>query len=116
MITLILATVCLFSFIGIGVILYRKMPDLVKLPDASPDWRTEVLPKIKKGIERFPGAKNLDHEMYLQKILSKVRVLTLKAESKTSHWLEKLRQRNNRKKNHQPDAYWDELKKSKEGK
>jgi len=114
--TLILAAICLFSFIGIGVILYRKIPDLVKLPNASPNWRIEVLPKIKKGIEKLPGAKNLDHELYLQKILSRVRVLTLKTESKTSHWLEKLRQRNNQKNNQKADPYWDELKKSKEGK
>jgi len=107
------------SLIGMAVILYRKIPVLVQLPESS-----ENLPSVAEMIEKskerskeeakkITGAAKINHELYLQKILSKIRVLTLKTEHKTGTWLEKLRQKNN---NHLKDDYWQELKKAKNGK
>jgi len=108
MIEIILFIVFVISLVGMGVILYRKIPMLITLPED----KTKI--KFKWPSISLPFFGKLNYELYLQKILSKVRVLTLKTENKTSSWLEKLRQKNNQKNNHQPDNYWEELKKSKD--
>jgi len=107
----------LASLSGIGFILFRKVPILLELPQSS-FQKEQIISNIKKEIQRglkiIPGSKKFDYELYLQKILSKVRVLTLKTESQTESWLEKLRRRRN---GHAHNAaYWEELKKAKEGK
>ena len=114
MIFLVLVIVFWGSLVGMGVILYRKIPELADLPENPLNLRPYFLSKIKKSIGKFPGVKNINHELYLQKVLSKARVLMLKTERKTGHWLEKLRQKNNQKSSRQTDKYWDELKKSRE--
>jgi hypothetical protein len=115
MITLILIAILFGSLIGIIVILYRRIPDLVKLSEDPLNWRVGFLPKIKKEVRKLPGAKTLDYELYLQKMLSRVRVLTLKTENKTGNWLERLRQKSNQKSNQKSDTYWEELRKTKDG-
>ena len=112
LVEIILITISCLSFLGMGVILLRKIPILVNLP-ATKEAQGSLLAKIKKGAVKLPGAKKFDYELYLQKALSKVRILTLKTESKTGTWLERLRQRRN---GHNNDEYWEELKKAKNGK
>ena len=106
------------SLFGIVFILFRKIPSLIALPEADcPTGESIVLKikqEIKKDIKKIPGAEKFDYELYLQKMLSKVRVLTIKTENKTGNWLEGLRKRRNGQ-NHN-DEYWQELKKSKDGK
>lgn len=98
-----------------SVILWRKMPTLNKLPEPAEGLQQFLGLKIKEGVKKFPGIKDFSYELYLQKILSKIHILTLKTDHKTSGWLERLRQKNN--KNHSNnDQYWDELKKAKDGK
>ncbi len=102
----------LVSLSGISVILLKKIPALVQLPDsASPEGSAGSL--LKNGLKKIPGSQRFDYELYLQKMLSRVRVLTLKTENKTGNWLERLRQRRNGNSN---DGYWEELKKAKNGK
>ena len=110
---LILTMVLGGSAIGLTVIFFRKIPVLVELPETPIKFPkiTEIITEI---IRNFPGIRNFSYEFYLQKILSKIRILTLKTDSKTSAWLEKLRQKNNQKNNHN-NHYWDELKKAKNG-
>ena len=111
------AILLLTSLSGMGFILIRKIPALVELPELNFQKRqiiSGIKKQIKKGLRIIPGAKKFDYELYLQKALSKIRVLTLKTESKTGSWLEKLRQKMN---GHNHDnAYWEELKKAKDGK
>ena len=106
------------SLFGIVFILFRKIPSLIALPEADCPTRESILLKIKqeikKDIKKIPGAEKFDYELYLQKMLSKVRVLTIKTENKTGSWLEGLRKRRNGQ-NHN-DEYWQELKKAKDGK
>ena len=116
MIELILITILISSLLGIGVILYRKFPLLTKLPETPFKIKEPLVLKMKNGIKKLPGKDKFDYELYLQKILSRVRVLTLKTENKTSNWLERLRQKNNQKNNHNNEKYWEELKKAKNGK
>ena len=117
MIESIFLGILVLSFAGIAVILYRKMPVLVKLPETSVsviNWSFVL--RIKNGLKNIPGLKGFSYELYLQKILSKFRVLTLKTENKTGSWLEHLRQRSNEKNHSENDSYWEELKKAKDGK
>lgn len=113
------SSILLISLFGISIILLRKIAILAKLPEVKSSQKPGVLKEavistIKNGVKKIPGAQKLDYELYLQKVLSKVRVLTLKTESKTGSWLERLRKRRNGH-NHD-DGYWEELKKAKDGK
>jgi hypothetical protein len=116
---LILLIILLASLVGMGVILYRKMPALAKLPETSDSLPplSEIIQKAKEKTKeeakKLPGVGKFDHELYLQKILSKIRILTLKTENKTGIWLEKLRSKRN---SPDKDDYWQELKRAKNGK
>ncbi len=110
MIELILLIILVSSIIGIGIIIYRKIPLLLELPETVPfyfNWRTLLL-KIRNP---FP-LKRFSFEIFLQKILSRIRILTLKTDSKTSSWLQKLRAKSQKKKFEEDDNYWRDIKKS----
>ena len=114
---IIFFSILLVSLAGIAFILFNKIPILLKMPESNfkrDKMISSIKENVKRGIRKIPGAKKFDYELYLQKALSKVRVLTLKTESKTGNWLEKLRKRRNGH-NHNDD-YWEELKKAKDGK
>lgn len=104
------------SLIGIGVILFRKIPVLVKLPDYSSSNVLIFFPvkwckNLKEKIKNISFFKSFSSEIFLQKILSKIRILSLKVENKIAFWLQKLRERSLKKKNLENDNYWEELKK-----
>lgn len=63
--------------------------------------------RIKYLIER---AGKIHYEVILQKILSRICVLTLKAEHKVNQWLQRLREKEKSKKIVQNDHYWDKFK------
>ena len=111
MIELIATIILVFSFIGMGVILFRKIPVLVELPVLPQKKACPIILKFKEKIKTLNPFKNFSFEIFLQKILSKIRILTLKTDNKTSNWLQKLRERA-RKKKLENDNYWEELKKS----
>lgn len=116
MTTLIAEIILVISFLGIGTIVLRKIPVLTELPETSPKFSLKT--KFIKAKEKIKGLKylrSISFEVFLQKALSKIRILTLKIESKTAHWLQKLREKA-KKKNLGNDNYWQELKKSKDQK
>ena len=114
MVELIFFVILVLSLAGIGVILFRSIPDLVKLSEPKVDFKKAMALKIKEKARTIPVVNKFSYELYLQKILSRVRVLTLKTDHKTSGWLEKLRQKKNQENNN--DKYWEELKKAKDDK
>lgn len=116
MMELIFTASLVLSLIGLGVILYRKMPELVKLSVPVNDSQKTLFSKIKERTKNIPILKDFSYELYLQKILSKFRVLSMKTENKTGGWLEKLRQKKNHQNSANHDEYWQELKKAKDGK
>jgi hypothetical protein len=61
-------------------------------------------------VKKLTPSKKFSLEMMLQKILSKVRVLVLKIDHKTSNWLQALRERAKRKSTVEKDNYWKKLK------
>ncbi|MBZ9569724.1 hypothetical protein KJA16_02275 [Patescibacteria group bacterium] len=111
MIVLIAIIVLSFSLIGMGVILFRKVPVLTELSEVPGgfDFKIKFL-QIKEKIKNSKYFKLLSFEVLLQKVLSKIRILSLKAENKISIWLQKLREKSQKKKEN--DKYWQELKKS----
>ena len=118
MIELIFLAILISTFLGIAIILLRKIPVLVKLPETPASKKSliskeSLILKLKEGIKNLPGSEKFNYELYLQKILSKIRILTLKTESKTGSWLERLRQKAIQRNNHHKDNYWEKLKKAK---
>jgi hypothetical protein len=108
-----MATIILFgSLLGMGVILYRKIPQLSDLPETQAEFNLKKnLLKLKENIKIFPPFKDFSAEIFLQKLLSKIRVLALKTENKIGNWLQRLREKTKNKKL-DDDNYWEELKKS----
>lgn len=116
MIELIFIIILVLSLIGLGVILMRKIPSLVKLPEPAGDLQKVVILRIKEKARALPYIRGFSYEIYLQRILSRIRVLTLKTDNKTSGWLEGLRRKQNKNNGSNNDKYWEELKKAKDGK
>ena|SRR3989338_5082598 len=110
---IILLFVSVASFAGSAIILLRKIPVLIKLPETELSEES-LISRVKKIVSKAPGAGKFDYDLLLQKMLSKVRILTMKTESKTGSWLERLRKKRNG--NNHNNEYWEELKKAKDGK
>jgi len=83
--TIILAS----SLLGILMILFRKIPVLIELPEVVEKAQKETLTfKFKEKIRNI-----LPSRIILQKILSHFRILTLKTEKGTDNLLQKLRKK-----------------------
>ncbi|MBU4351092.1 hypothetical protein KKH63_02055 [Patescibacteria group bacterium] len=113
------------SLIGMLVIFYSKAPLLANLPKTSPVFETRkrvltnFLETAKERIKSLPFLKGFSFEILLQKILSKVRIFTLRTESRVSGWLESLRARAKKKdedKKVKNDNYWEKLETEKDEK
>ena len=99
-------------------LVFKKLPILAGLPQASEkkfDLKP-VLLKLAEKIKALPFLKNLSFEIFLQKMLSKIGILTMKTENKTFNWLSQLRKRAQKNHDKENDTYWEELKKAKDKK
>ena len=108
-----LGIISLISFIGIVVIIFRKIPILLTLSVvniASPGKSFWL--KLREKIQNIPSLKSFSSGIFLQKILSKIRILSLKADNKTFIWLQRLREKAQKKKAKENNNYWEEIKKS----
>ena len=113
MIELIAAIILIGSALGIFLILFRKIPVLIELPKtAERPLLTDWWQRLKENIKNLPPLKLLSSEIFIQKVLSKTRILTLRIENKIANYLQKLREKAQKKHN---DSYWQELKKPKDG-
>ncbi len=93
----------LISFLGMTVIVFRKIPALKKI---------QILEKENSFKKRKISLRTVKGEKALQTVLSKVRVLTLKTENKTGDWLGKLRKRSIKDKEEKFEkGYWEDLRK-----
>lgn len=109
-IEIISTTILIISLAGLLLILLRKIPYLTELPEvAAVSNKEKLLTRFKNKIKNLPIFKSFSFEIFLQKIISKFRILTLKTERKTSSWLQRLRERTKRKKLLN-DNYWQEMK------
>ena len=97
----------IFSLIGMGVILFGKIPILLELPETKSSLNFKI--NISSKVKKIPPFKKFSIEFFLQKILSKIRILTLKTDYQTFHWLLKLREKSKRKKEEELDDYWQKI-------
>lgn len=102
------------SLTGIGAILIRKIPLLKEAAFQQVEILDEksIFSKLKDKILSFKIFSS--PELFLQKILSKIRVFTLRFEKKVEDQLKNLREKAKEKNNLGKDNYWDEVKKKKQ--
>ena len=109
MLVLITTIIFFVSIIGMGIIVFRKIPVLTELPlqetelGHSKRFRDKI--KNNRALRLFSG------ELLLQKTLSVIKVLTLRTENKTSAWLANSRRRALKKKDKFSNDYWRKLRK-----
>ena len=101
------------SLIGVGTIIFRKMPVLAQLPEDEIQETVFVASPVNLIKSCVAKIKAFHLNLLLQKVLSKIRVLTLVVERKTEDKLRRLREESKRKKEIINDNYWEELKKAK---
>jgi hypothetical protein len=112
----LIATIILISsLLGVAVIIFRKIPILVELPEVLPEKAEPFSSRLKKKIKEFNLFKKFSYELFLQKLISRIRILILKIDNQAFHWLQKLKERVKKKKM-ENDNYWEELKKIKKEK
>ena len=106
------------SLASLGYIIGRKVPLLLKFPARHQgDSLWEILQNAKAKIQESAPFKRISSpQVFLQAILSKARIFSLRTENKTSQWLESLRKKAQEKKAAFSDDYWQQLKKEKERK
>ncbi len=105
MIVLIATIIFFIGFIGMSVIVIKKIPVLNGLSEVD-IVKPGVLSKLKHKIKNNGTVKSFSKELLLQKILSKFRILTLRTDKKTSNLLAKLRQKSLENKKKFSDDYW----------
>ena len=100
------------SLLAMLTIIFRKIPILVELPEiAEKPLLGNFWQKLKEKIKNLPPFKSFSSEVFIQKLLSKIRILTLRIENKIANYLQKLREKGKKK---NLDSYWQKLKKSKD--
>lgn len=106
----IVATLTFFSsFVGILIFVYRKIPVLLTL--SPPKKKEKFIFSLKKIIFRLNPFKNFSLDIFLQKILVKTRILSLKIDHKTFDLLRRIREKNKKMKERPEDDYWEKIKK-----
>ena len=119
MIPEIIASILLFvSFFGLLFVIAPKLHQLSALPSKSSSFK-DLAKQLKTKVEQSQVVKPLfAPELLLQKLLSKLRIYSIKAENKSGKWLEELRKKSQEKRQQFSEDYWKQLKKkrSKEGK
>ena len=99
------------SSLGLGGMIVRKIPILSTLPKTIKGDRQEGLfLKLKRGTRKILPFKNFSYELFLQKVLTKVRILSLRTDNKTSTLLQKLRENAQKKKIREDGDYWEKIK------
>lgn len=110
----IFATIVFFgSLLGLAAILFRKIPLLVELPETPKKFSfKKAILEFKTKIKTLNPFKDFSSEIFLQKILSRIRIFVLRIENKIASSLQKLRERSLRKKAKENDNYWERITKA----
>ena len=110
----LIATIILFgSLSGMAIIVFRKIPVLVDLPLTSGE--ESLFLKAKREIKGLNFSEIFDSKNFLQKLLMRIRILTLKMENRISKTLDGLRQKDNED-HYKKDNYWEEIKQTQNAK
>ena len=106
---LIAFVIFLISVVGVGIIILKKVPVLVQV-NVKPIDKSAVFSAIKAQI-KDKTIKDFSFEMFLHKLLSKLRVMILKTERQIGCWLSSLRQKSINKNCFKDNHYWKKVKK-----
>lgn len=99
------------SLTGMVIIIWRKIPLLASLKEGSlEEFKESIWFKVKSRFLNFSFVKKFNFLLFLQKILSKIRILALKIENRISVLLHILRQKSRGNSNFQNSNYWQRLK------
>ncbi len=110
----LVAIIILFSsLMGMSVIVIKKMPALSSLSLPEQAESLPFLRKLKNKMLDVSWLKNFSSEKFLQKTLSKLKILVLKTESKIEKYLQQLRKKSREQKENASDSYWQKLKETK---
>ena len=106
MLNIIAIIVFVFSVSGMVILTYRKGSEVAMfIPDPNPR------PSIFSNVKNKLGSKLIPSELFWHKFLSKIRILVLKTDNKTSEWMRRLREKSVQNKTKFADNYWEKLKK-----
>ena len=101
----------LLSSIGLGFMVFNKIPVLSELSEAKEIKDKEALvSKIKKEIKIKNPLENIRYEDFLGRILKKVRMLFLETDNKIFSWSQKLKNESQKHKIEDDKDYWDRIK------
>lgn len=107
MLNIIAIIVFILSITGMAIMAYRKAPAIaLYIPQINS--KPSLFSSVK---DRLSLKKIIPNELFLQKFLSKVRILVLKTDNKTSEWMRRLREKSVQNKTKFADNYWEKLKK-----
>lgn len=102
--------VAIISFLTLAFFIFKKIPKVKEAPEAEAIFlKKELKEKIKVKTKEAKKQGTNFLEVFLHKFLSKVRILSLRADKKLSDWIIELRERSKKKK---IDSYWSEIKES----
>jgi hypothetical protein len=99
------------SLFGMLIIIFRKIPILLTLPEVEIEPKEKVFSKLKKRFLKINYFRDFSLEVFLEKILRRMRILTLKTDNKIFSWLTKLKEKIKKKEFVKNDNYWEEIKK-----
>lgn len=103
---IIASIILLFSFLGLSVLVLRKVPELKEMPEPEVVLiKKELRKKIKEKTKEVWKENAGILESMLHKFLSKVRIMSLKVDKKVSEWIAKLRNRS-LERTKDLDNYW----------
>lgn len=114
MVEIISIIIFFVSFLGLIIIIFQKLPILSILPEKTKQ-RESIIFRIKEKLKKINPFRNFSYEIFLQKILTKIRILSLKTDNKIFNWLQKLREDYKKKKMKkiENEKFWEEIKKIK---
>ena len=110
----LIATITLFiGLIGMSIIVIKKIPVLLELPETEIE-KPRIFGRLRHKIKNNGTVKSFSSkELLMQKMLSKFRILTLRTDKKTSNLLAKLRQKSIENKKRFSEDYWKRIRRGK---
>ena len=108
MLEIIFSIIFLIGFLGMLFIVLKNLSKLTKLPEKA--YAPVSVKEIVSDLRESNANSRFSIESILEKLLSKVRVLILKSDDKTSNWLHSLKQKS-QKNTFENDTYWKDLRK-----
>jgi len=93
MLEVIFLIILVLSFFGMFFTFIRKIPLIL----AFEFPREDAISKFKKKIKKLNPFRDFSFEIFLQKWIARVRILSLKIDNLTFHWLKKVKGKTKKK-------------------